>query len=136
MCRRKAGGMGDGVKGVGGVGGGTGGPWEPPHGAPTSRLINPIKSRESMEEGGLSSSSSLCFAVRTTGSAVIHVKRRQLHLLRLDRPVVFIPQQVVGTRGGDRAGRDVRPRQDNRTRRRGQWRGEVHGGILMGVFIL
>lgn len=64
---------------------------------------------------------------------MIHVRHQQLHLLRLDHPVVFIPQQVVGM-GGDGTGRP--PRQDNRTRWRGQWRGEVCGGILMGVFIL
>lgn len=39
---------------------------------------------------------------------MIHVRHQQLHLLRLDLAVVFIPQQVVGTEG-DGTGRDVRP---------------------------
>lgn len=64
---------------------------------------------------------------------MIHVRHPQLHLPCLDHPVVCIPQQVVGT-GGDGTGRPAR--QDNRTRWKGQWRGEAHEGILMGVFIL
>lgn len=54
---------------------------------------------------------------------MIHVRHHQQHFLRLDHPVVFIPQQVGGT-GRDGTGRDRKgqegtgcpPRQDDRTR--------------------
>lgn len=75
-CGGGGGGLGDGVKGgregrvVGGGGGVHGRPLGASSRGPTSRLINPIKSRESMgapqEEGNLSSSSSLRFPLSTT----------------------------------------------------------------------